>query len=605
MASATIPVPSRSVPMNPWILNSRLDLLLIVGTPLVVLLGISLAKLKWSGDEITTFALISAIGHHLPGMMRAYGDRSLFARFRVRFLVAPLFLIAVASAASIWELKGVVLVAAFWGWWHYLAQAYGFMRIYDGKVGALSPTTRWLDKAMCVAWFAAAVVLARNALPVFLDLYYKCGGPLVPADLVTNLRTVVLGMTGLVTLAFAAHLVWSYAHGQPPSPVKLLLMSSTFGFYWYSMATVDNVLVAYALFELFHDVQYLTIVWAFNRNRTARDPSVGAFTKFLFRKRGWLVCVYVALVYAYGSLDYGARQIDSGLFKQALLGVFLASTLLHYYYDGFIWKLREDATRQPLGLKEGAPPQVPSGRQMPGQESRPAGQSGTPPVGSVPVGVGWKHAAGWVAFVVPVLMLTAMQLRGTSPLPDRWQAIAAVVPDNALVHFNLATALEAKPDMPGAAAEYRKALVIHPAYDKAHYNLARILSRSGQTREAIDHYTAAIRLRPHYASAHNNLGALHLQQGEFSDAITDFEQALACEPGNRGFALNLALAHYQLGRQREVARDIPEAASQYREALALNPQDPGLKREILQAQSRLSQAAFRAMGERPLTGIAP
>jgi hypothetical protein len=31
-------------------------------------------------------------------------------------------------------------------------------------------------------------------------------------------------------------------------------------------------------------------------------------------------------------------------------GVFLASTLLHDSFDGFIWKLREPATRAPLEL---------------------------------------------------------------------------------------------------------------------------------------------------------------------------------------------------------------------------------------------------------------
>ena len=566
MAIASIQTPNRTISSNPWILDSWRDLLLIVATPLAVLLGISLAKLNWSGDEITTFALVSAIGHHLPGIMRAYCDRELFARFRVRFILAPVLLITGALTATVWDLKGIVLVAALWGWWHYLAQAYGFMRIYDAKVGSLSPLTRWLDKAMCISWFAAPVLLARNGLPVFLDLFYKCGGPLVPAALITGLRTTALTLTILVTFLFVIHTISLYLAGRPPSTVKLLLMVSTFGFYWYSLSTIENVLVAYALFEIFHDVQYLTIVWVFNCNRAEKNPQVGGFTRFLFRKRGWLVALYVLLVYSYGSLDYGVKAIDNGLFKHALMGVFLASTLLHYYYDGFIWKLREDSTRQSLGLKPGAAATTTPRRNF----------------------AGWQHAAGWGALIGLVTMLDYQQLQQATTLQDRWQSIISVVPDNAQVHFNLGTVLEGHQDLSGAAQEYRRALAIYPRYEKAHYNLASLLARGGNSTEAIAHYVRATQLRPNYASAYNNLGNLRLQQYNFSGAVADFERALACEPRNQGFLLNLALAHFYLGQQSELAGDADAAIKQYHAAQRLGPQDPRLMHQIREGVTRLT-----------------
>ena len=40
--------------------------------------------------------------------------------------------------------------------------------------------------------------------------------------------------------------------------------------------------------------------------------------------------------------------------KRVLTGVVAASGLLHFYYDGFIWKVREKSTRQSLGLSGGA-----------------------------------------------------------------------------------------------------------------------------------------------------------------------------------------------------------------------------------------------------------
>lgn len=62
---------------------------------------------------------------------------------------------------------------------------------------------------------------------------------------------------------------------------------------------VENILVGVALFEVFHDVQYLSIVWIYNRTRVERDESIRGFMRFVFRRSGALIGVYVGLVMAY------------------------------------------------------------------------------------------------------------------------------------------------------------------------------------------------------------------------------------------------------------------------------------------------------------------
>jgi hypothetical protein len=102
-----------------WILDSWRDLVLYVCTPLVILPIFLLAQTHWSAQDIYLFvAAFGAMGHHLPGMIRAYGDRALFQRFKWRFIFAPIFLVVVCAAFSIWDLKGIVLVAFVWGVWH-------------------------------------------------------------------------------------------------------------------------------------------------------------------------------------------------------------------------------------------------------------------------------------------------------------------------------------------------------------------------------------------------------------------------------------------------------------------------------------------------------
>ncbi len=155
---------------NLWILNSWRDLILYVGTPLLLVPLFALAQTRWSAQDIYVFvAAFGATGHHLPGMIRAYGDRALFERFRWRFIFAPIFLLAVCTAFTLWDLKGIVLVVFFWGVWHGMMQTYGFCRIYDAKMGSFAALTRRLDFATCAIWFAAAVFLSSRRMTDTLE----------------------------------------------------------------------------------------------------------------------------------------------------------------------------------------------------------------------------------------------------------------------------------------------------------------------------------------------------------------------------------------------------------------------------------------------------
>ena len=63
----------------------------------------------------------------------------------------------------------------------------------------------------------------------------------------------------------------------------------------------------------------------------------------------WLAAVYVLVCLAYGS---GLTQVhDSRWLMSVLLAVGFTSTLLHYYFDGFIWKVRHAQNRENLGLR--------------------------------------------------------------------------------------------------------------------------------------------------------------------------------------------------------------------------------------------------------------
>src|SRR5712672_219910 len=195
-----------------WILSSWRDLILYVGTPLLLIPAFALAQARWSPQDIFLFvAAFGAMGHHLPGMIRAYGDRALFERFRSRFIFAPIFLVVVCAAFSLWDLKGIVLAAFMWGVWHGMMQTYGFCRIYDAKVGSFAQLTRRLDFALCGIWFATAVLLSPQRMTDTLETYYSTGEPFIPPAILREGQQGLLALALLVSALFLAILIWMWS----------------------------------------------------------------------------------------------------------------------------------------------------------------------------------------------------------------------------------------------------------------------------------------------------------------------------------------------------------------------------------------------------------
>src|SRR5882757_1734780 len=176
-----------------WILDSWRDLVLYVCTPLLIVPIFLVAQARWSAQDIFLFVgAFGAMGHHLPGMIRAYGDQALFDRFKIRFIIAPVAILAVCVWSAVYDVQAVQLVAMAWGIWHGMMQTYGFCRIYDAKAGGKAAARAPADFALCFAWFLAAVLLSPLRFRSFLDLYYDSGGPLLPVPLVSAIRAGVV-----------------------------------------------------------------------------------------------------------------------------------------------------------------------------------------------------------------------------------------------------------------------------------------------------------------------------------------------------------------------------------------------------------------------------
>src|SRR6478609_4951889 len=493
-----------------WILDSWRDLILYVGTPLLLVPAFALAQARWSPQDIYLFvAAFGAMGHHLPGMIRAYGDRALFERFKWRFIFAPLFLLAVCTAFFWWDLKGILLIVFFWGVWHGLMQTYGFCRIYDAKTGTFDALTRRLDFAMCVIWFATAVALSPYRLSDTLDTYYLCGGPFIPPSVVQYGQGLFLLAATAVSVLFLVHFLRMWIIGHRPNPVKVALLVTSIAFWWYCNNLVANILVGIALFEVFHDVQYLSLVWIYNRNRVEKDSNIGGFMRFVFRRSGSLIGLYVGLVFAYGSVSLINAHLGMDTVKRILTGVVTASTLLHFYYDGFIWKVRERSTRQSLGLA--------------------GGTTDVSLRGFLP---GWAlHGVKWLAiFVIPLAILWYAEIQSGRGKLERLGAIVADLPTSVRAHINYATELQQAGRDDEAAKEFSEAIRLNPGSAKAHVNLGSLLTAKGELDAAESHLEQALRIEPKNAEYHSGYAYLLDQLGRKDQAASECETAIRLAP---------------------------------------------------------------------------
>src|SRR5436853_3712158 len=196
--------------------------------------------------------------------------------------------------------------------------------------------------------------------------------------------------------------------------------------------------------------------------------------RFVFRRSGSLIGLYIGLVFAYGSLGY-FKEAEIETIKRFLTGVVAASGLLHFYYDGFIWKVRERSTREHLGLAGG---------------SKSAASSEFLP--------GWLlHGLKWVTvFVIPLGALWIGQTRSKMPETERDAWIASDLSNSSRAHWKYGFALYKADRLEEAAEQYRMALRLNPNEKEVHYHLGQVLVAQSQLSEGRSELEQALRSDP-------------------------------------------------------------------------------------------------------------
>jgi hypothetical protein len=485
-----------------------------------------------------------AVGHHLPGLIRAYGDRELFRRFYWRFILAPPLLFIAYFPLHRYHFDAYRLIIIFWATWHGLMQLYGFVRIYDAKVGSTSPVTAYWDWLVCLCWFVTALVFSPARLSNLLGHWYAFGGPSIPPAAVEACRWLCLTISIAVSIGFAANYIVRLCRGPKSNPIKLLLLASGIGTWWYAVVYVENVILGVALFEICHDIQYLAIVWLYNCRRVSSNPQIGNFLSYVFR-RG-MVLLYLGLIFAYGAIGLVPALVQDGTVITIFNGILGTSTILHYYYDGFIWKVREKATQVSLGLIQSASPL--EARQM--------------------TGGGLAHLLKWCPLIVALGWLFSTDLLEPPLAQTRKDELEKRYAQTLLGSTMLPAGDE---EQSWLYTQFDRAQITAasvPGDRNAQLRAAIMLANFGRNDEAVDLLEKLLKQHPAFSDGHAILGGINLYRGNLDRASACFQAALSHATTERErSAVNLKLGEIYLHQN-----DRASAEERFAEALRVNPQ---------------------------------
>ena len=315
--------------------------------------------------------LLAFDGPHIAAAFtRTYLDRDEWrARPRVLlvgglvFAIGPAFLLLTVATGSEGPFQLFLGLATLYGYYHVVRQHYGFLALYRAINHDTGRFDRRLD-AWCLyvglwapyAYFILSHPRARRLVSPPPD------GPVALA--VEAAVAGVVGLWILTLLAFATRIVATRGRTNRPKVAYLLTTVLLYGAIYFLIARFEPVyaqssgpdqdfLLLSVLITLFHNIQYLGLVWFHNQNRYgAATPAGGpawwinqSFVRFV------AVCALFAPVYLLlacwtavfpGCAIFGATAAGTATASQIGLCLWWGLALQHYYLDQKIWRISGD-----------------------------------------------------------------------------------------------------------------------------------------------------------------------------------------------------------------------------------------------------------------------
>ncbi|ABF87663.1 putative membrane protein [Myxococcus xanthus DK 1622] len=327
----------------PYIAGPLFDWAFFLLPPLLALgLGIVISGTPFSdtpvqrlGQEKTWAGLMvgSLIHAHLVAVFfRSHGNPAIFRLYPLRFILVPVLAWAAIRGSAV-VAAGATVLATFWDVWHSGLQTFGLARIYDRNQGNPPEVGRQLDFWLNHLLYAGPILAGATMLDHFnsFESFDGVGMPWlasVPARMTATHRAWTLGVVavgGMFLLFYIGATVRLLRQGHRPSFHKAFLLVTTGACSIYTWG-FNSWGEAFFIMNLLHAIQYLALVWAMEGERLRER---------LRLKWRWLaLALFLGTVLTYG---VWAELLDAS--AESLWALTLVVSLMHFWYDGFIWSV--------------------------------------------------------------------------------------------------------------------------------------------------------------------------------------------------------------------------------------------------------------------------
>lgn len=296
-----------------------------------------------------------------------YGDGQVFRRHPFKFTVLPLLFLALfAITPWLWNVnrpivQGLAFVAFLWNIWHVYMQKYGILRMYNAKSG-LPPADRtpgWVDRLLILCWVPLYFAWLGPKHQALIQRSFRSGrrqmDPILDWCAANHFWLVPLTAT-LVVAAVLLFLRGEWRANRMRNRPRLLMALGTT---CLSAAVLifDPVKVLLA-FAFSHSLEYCVFVWAYQRKRyhqpLEHKPLLGRMLRFplLYYTLviGGCAAIYIVLKFwGWYIAPESARIVLFG--ERGGTWIFwwaIYQSMIHFYFDGFLWKMRLPAVRAHL-----------------------------------------------------------------------------------------------------------------------------------------------------------------------------------------------------------------------------------------------------------------
>jgi hypothetical protein len=240
-----------------------------------------------------------------------------------------------------------------------LSQKFGILRIYAAKAGSSAQVPRWVDRGVVWCWMPMVLVGSLVQTP---DVIVTHLARMAPSwTIIDPMLALVSARPGLWLAAsgipvVAAHGAFLYFEWQAHRLRNLPRLAFAAGTaILFASFFLIGVVGLYVAFAATHCIEYLTFLWALQRQRyPAYDPQAPILSSVI----QWPVLYYGGIVVFVAAVSflarYAAHYFPASASSFYLLGhplytwaywYSIMQAFLHFYYDGFLWKMRPELVR--------------------------------------------------------------------------------------------------------------------------------------------------------------------------------------------------------------------------------------------------------------------